>query len=122
MQIYEITTDSAPTVAKMMARLVPEWWSYDSALKQITSADKIGWYMGEDAETAKDYICVKEIREYSCAELENFGYDDNGEYTAGDDLAILHDKAEHYALEKGFRMIRSRICDRRQIRALAPDR
>jgi len=108
MRVFELTLDKAPLIAELMARLVPECWGdYDSTLKMITAPDKIGWYMGENAETPKGFLYIKEYECYSCAEIENYGYDDNGMFAAREKIAVLYDKAEQYALEKGLRIIRT---------------
>ena len=109
MCIFELDINNAPIVAKMMERIKPDWWSFDSALMAITAPDIIGWYMGESFNTPMGFMHAKELKAYSCIELENFGFDDNGVFHTGDKLAILFDKVEQYALENDFRSVRVTI-------------
>ena len=109
MYIFELTPQNAHLVAELMARLVPEWWDYDSAMKQITASGKVGWYMGEDADTPKGWIVIKGIEDYSCVEIDASGYDDNGEFTSCEKLAALLDKVEQYAIAKGLRLVRETL-------------
>ena len=110
MHIFDISSGNAPFVAKMMSRIKPDWWAFDGdALRQITSTDMLGWYMGETEDTPVGFICVKEVIDYGCVELQSYGYDDNGEFVTGELMGILYEKVEQYAVSKGFRSVRTHI-------------
>ena len=115
MRVFELTLAKAPLIAELMARLVPEWWGdYNSTLKMITAPDKIGWYMGENAETPKGFLYIKEYECYSCAEIENYGYDDNGMFAAREKIAVLYDKAEQFIYNRRW-ILWSKWQDRKEV-------
>ena len=107
MQVFELTPEMAPLVAKMLARIKPEWFTTESALELITAPGIIGWYMGENIDTPIGCIHIQEHKPYNYIELILYGYDDNGEFHTGEKLAVLYDRVEQHALENGFRSVGS---------------
>ena len=107
MQIFELTAEKAPLVAKMLARVKPEWFAFESALEWITAPGIIGWYMGKSINAPVGCIHIREHKPYNYIELMNYGFDDNGEFHTSEKMAILYDRVEQYALENGFRSIGS---------------
>jgi len=109
MNIFETNSENAILVARLMSRIKPDWWSIDSALEQVTSPDIIGWYMGESEDVPIGFINIKEHATHYYVELNNYGYDDNGEFVTGEGMAILYEKIEQYAASKGLRSVRTTI-------------
>jgi len=107
MKVFETNTENAILVAKLMSRIKPDWWSEDSALKQITAPDITGWYMGEKENEPIGFIHMKTLVNYNCVELNAYGYDDNGEFVTGEGMAILYEKVEQYAASKGIKSVRT---------------
>lgn len=108
MEVFTMTMDNSPLIAKLMTELMPEWWDYNGALEQITGYGIIGWYIGENACNPMGWMCVREIKPLSCLELDCFGFNDNGFFsTTEGEISFLYDKAEQYASEKGFRIVRT---------------
>ena len=104
-----MTSENAPIIAKMMERIKPDWWNFDSALRAVTAPDIIGWYMGESFNVPIGFIHAKELKAYNCIELENYGYDDKGVFHTGEKMAVLFDKVEQYAFDNAFRSVRVTI-------------
>ena len=117
MQVFDLTADNAPAVAKLMARIKPDWWSFDSALEAITAPGIIGWYMGESFDTPAGFIHVKELKAYNCIELENYGFNDCGVFHTGRKMAALFDKVEQYAAANGFRSVRVTVTYKKEFGA-----
>lgn len=107
MNIFQINKSSAPLVAKLMNEIKPDWWSFRGALEQITATDVIGWYMAEMQEEPIGWMCIKRLDSYSCAELNGWGMNDDGNFHTDEKMSILYDYAERYAKETDLRNIRT---------------
>ncbi|MBP1754768.1 MAG: hypothetical protein H6Q59_1166 [Firmicutes bacterium] len=107
MNIYQISKNTAPLIAKLMNELKPDWWSSQGALEQITADNVIGWYMAENQEEPVGWMCIKRLDAYSCAELYGWGMNDNGSFHTDEKMALLYDYAESYVKEAGLRNIRT---------------
>lgn len=113
MEVFELTQQSIPALARMMSTLKPEWWDYDGACGQLGNIDEsiktVGWYLGEDEATPKGWILCRELIGYRALELECSGYDDNGEFKLEHKLGELFEVAERYAKSRGYLTFRSGI-------------
>ena len=111
MQIFELTKENAPLVAKFMAKIKPEWWDYDGAIGQLTDINTVfgtvGQFIGKDKEHLKGWMLCRELRCYNSIELECWEYDDNGVFSLEHKLKDLFDTACEYAKSKGYLTFRT---------------
>ncbi len=110
MKTYSLEKNNISYVAKLMAHIKPDWWDYESGVEQLSdisnSAKNIGWFLGEDEQHPKGWILCTEYKGYSCLSIECLGYDENGRFVMEQQLQPLIEKAEKYARNKGFRIMR----------------
>lgn len=113
MNIYSLTSEAIPALAKMMSTLKPEWWDYSGAYGQLSNIDEsiktIGWYCGDDPQHPTGWILCRELLCYNALELECSGYNDNGVFKLEHKLGPLMERAELYAKQKGYLTFRSGI-------------
>ncbi len=114
MNVYQINSENAKSVARLMHRIKPEWWpAFEDAYGQLTDIDQtiktVGWYMGENSEQPKGWILCRELVGYRALELECSGFDDNGACKLEHKLGDLFQIAERYAKNKGYLTFRSGI-------------
>ena len=114
MNVYQINSENAKSVARLMHRIKPEWWpALEDAYGQLTDIDQtiktVGWYMGENSEQPKGWILCRELVGYRALELECSGFDDNGACKLEHKLGDLFQIAERYAKNKGYLTFRSGI-------------
>ncbi|MPM47694.1 hypothetical protein SDC9_94407 [bioreactor metagenome] len=97
--------------AKLMNRLKPEWWSVQSAERQLRhvseSIKTIGWIMYDDCRQPLGWFLCRELIGYSTLELECSGYDDHGIFSLNEQLLPLFEHAIEYARMKGCRWFRT---------------
>lgn len=114
MNVYQINSENAKSVALLMHRIKPEWWpAFEDAYGQLTDINEtiktIGWYMGEDSERPKGWILCRELVGYRALEMECSGFDDDGKFKLEHKLGSLFQTAEGYAKSKGYLTFRSGI-------------
>ena len=113
MEIFKLTENNIPNVAKLMAYIKPDWWDYEGGVMQLsdirTTVDNVGWFMGEDEQHPKGWILCAEYSCYSCLSIECLGYDENGKFVMEHQLQPLLEKAEQYARDKRFRILKYMI-------------
>ncbi|MNC46447.1 hypothetical protein D3C75_954690 [compost metagenome] len=113
MEIFELTQERVPKVARLMCTIKPEWWDYDGACGQLSDINEsiktVGWYLGEDEANPKGWILCRELIGFRTIELECSGFDDNGVFKLEHKLRELIDIASHYAKEKGYLTFRNAI-------------
>ena len=113
MEIFSLTAETVPAVARLMCTIKPDWWDYDGAVGQLSGTEAIvktvGWYLGEDAAHPKGWVLCRELLDYLALELECCGYDDDGAFKLEHKLEPLLRLAEQYAREKGYLAFRSGI-------------
>jgi hypothetical protein len=113
MEIFKLTEDNIPNVAKFMAYIKPNWWDYEGGVKQLSdirnTVDNVGWFMGDDEQHPRGWLLCAEYACYSCLSIECLGYDENGKFVMEQQLQPLLEKAEQYAREKGFRILKYMI-------------
>lgn len=113
MEIYSITQQALPALARLMSTLKPDWWDYQGAFGQLSNIKEnirtVGWYLGEDEAHPKGWILCRELIGYRTLELECSGYDDNGTFCLEHRLGKLMERAEQYARDKGYATFRSGI-------------
>ncbi|MCL2197624.1 MAG: hypothetical protein FWB80_01755 [Defluviitaleaceae bacterium] len=111
MAIFELIPTSVPVVATMMAEIMPEWWEYKSAFKQLSdiseAIESIGWYIGEDKNHPIGWAFFREYKSYRTIELECCGYNDNGIFALEHKMKELFDRACEYAKSKGYLTFRT---------------
>lgn len=119
--IYDLTKEAIPMVAQLMATIKPEFWDYNGAEEQLNSYGTTGWYISEYGKHIKGWMLVRGLESYSCLELDCFGYNENGKFVTEEQMKPLFKKAEEYALDKGYRIMRLTItslgmsCDGREL-------
>nr|WP_319488654.1 hypothetical protein [uncultured Caproiciproducens sp.] len=93
MNVFELSQERIPTVARLMCTIKPEWWDYDGAFGQLSNINEsiktIGWYLGEDEASPKGWILCRELIGYRTIELECSSFDDNGAFKLGHKLGNL---------------------------------
>ena len=113
MNIYELSPQAIPALARMMSTLKPEWWDDEGAYGQLSDIDEsiktVGWYCTDDAGNPNGWILCRELLGYNALELECSGYNDNGVFKLEHKLEPLMDAAERYAKEKRYLTFRSGI-------------
>lgn len=107
MNVYQINSENAKSVALLMHRIKPEWWpAFEDAYGQLTDIHEtiktVGWYMGEDSERPKGWILCRELVGYRALEMECSGFDDDGKFKLEHKLGSLFQTAERYAKSKGY--------------------
>ena len=113
MNIYELTPQAIPDLARMMSNLKPEWWDYEGAYGQLSNIDEsiktVGWYCTDESGNPNGWILCRELLCYNALELECSGYNDNGVFKLEHKLTHLFEVAEEYAKSKGYLTFRSGI-------------
>lgn len=113
MNVYDLTADSIPRVARLMARIKPDWWDYEGAYGQLSdirsTTYNVGWFMGEDAQRPSGWLLCADYACYSCLSIECLGYDENGKFVMEHQIKPLLEAAERYARGKGYRMLKYMI-------------
>jgi len=113
MEIFDLTAERIPAVARLMSAIKPDWWDYEGAFGQLSDINETiktaGWYLGEDAQHPKGWILCRELVCYRAIELECSGFDDNGVFKAEHKLGALIDHAAAYAKAKGYLAFRTGI-------------
>lgn len=109
MDIHQINPSNAPTVARLMASIKPDWWDVEGANQQLQDvsalAKLIGWYLG-DGTAPKGWILCAEYEGYSCLSIECLGYDENGTFVMEEQLEPLLKQAEAHARKNGYRNLK----------------
>ena len=113
MQIFELSNNNIPAVAKLMTGIKPDWWDFKGAVGQLSdignTAALIGWMIGETEQNPQGWLLCTDSGLYSCLNIECLGYDDNGDFVTEHQLEPLIDTAERYARQKGRRILRYMI-------------
>lgn len=113
MEIFTLCDQNIPAVAKLMESLMPDWWNYQSAYDQLSdirnSANAIGWLVGDTEQNPKGWLLCTDYKHYSCLSLECLGFNEGGSYVTTDELQPLLEKAEAYARNKKYRLLRYMI-------------
>lgn len=71
MNIFELDEKSIPAVSEFMARIKPEFWDVEGAIKQLGSG--IGWYFGAAKDQPEGWILCKLLDGYKTLEI-SMGY------------------------------------------------
>lgn len=58
------------------------------------------------------WLFCKNLRGYKTLEIECLGYDDNGEYKIGEELTVLVEESEKWAIENEYKNLRFTIGSR----------
>lgn len=103
MAIKKICDKNIKEIAKLMSTIKPEFWDYNGALCQLNKG--IGWVV-EDNTEIKGWLLVKEYKKYSVLEIECLGYNEDGEFAVNANLNPLILKAQQWAQNNSYRMIR----------------
>lgn len=110
MNIYELTETNIPCVAGFMAYIKPDWWDYEGALGQLSdirnTTFNLGWFMGDDEQHPRGWLLCADYACYSCLSIECLGYDEDGRFVMEHQIRPLLERAELYARNKGYRMLR----------------
>ena len=108
MEIFTLNSNNMLNVAEFMAALKPDWWSAQGAFAQLSGGvpTNVGWFLGEDENTPRGWLLCTEFPSYSYLNIECLGFDDAGHFTAGNQLKPLLEKAEKYARDADFRLLR----------------
>lgn len=110
MNIFELDEKSIPAVSEFMARIKPEFWDVEGAMKQLGSG--IGWYFVLAKDQPEGWILCKLLDGYKTLEIECLGYEDNGQFKIGKGLQPLVETAEKWAISEGFANMRFTIGSR----------
>ncbi|GMQ64667.1 hypothetical protein [Vallitalea maricola] len=110
MKIYEICNSNVENIAKLMAKIKPEFWSFEGALNQLSSGQ--GWYMGNDKYSPDGWILCKEYRLYKVLEIECIGYSDDGKFDVSSSLNPLISHIEEWAMKNNLDKLRFIISSR----------
>lgn len=100
MGIYKINSENISIVSKLMVDIKPDWWDIEGAKQQLS--DGIGWYFGSSKDSPIGWILCKRYDSYKTGEIECLGYDNCGTFEIGKALQPLVEKAEEWAREQGF--------------------
>jgi len=110
MEIYQFSDENILAVATRMSTIKPDFWNYQGALNQLSdirnSAVNVGWLIGETEHSPKGWILCHDYPSYSCLSIECLGFDDNGNFVAECQMEPLLNKAEEYARDNGYRILR----------------
>ena len=113
MRIYQFNIENIPNVASLMSTIKPDFWDYQGAFSQLSdirnSAVNVGWLIGEREHDPKGWLLCHDYPNYSCLSIECLGFDDNGNFVAEHQLEPLLNKAEEYARDSGYRVLRYTI-------------
>lgn len=99
MNIYWINDENATLVARLMARVKPDWWDYQGAMMQLMQHSMFGWYMGEKEGKPVGWISVKMLPAYHVLYLETFGCAMDDVWSAEEKMKSLYEYAERFALK-----------------------
>lgn len=76
MKIFRLDNENLPIVSEFMAKIKPEWWNAEGAMKQLKAG--IGWYFGPASDKPKGWLLCKSLPLYRTGEIECLGYNNNG--------------------------------------------
>lgn len=110
MNIYKLDKYNIPIVAELMARIKPEWWDIEGASNQLGTG--IGWYFGHNENEPKGWVLCQDLRHYKTVEIECLGYDKGGSCIIGKELQPLIERAEQWAIERKYAVMRFTIGSR----------
>ncbi len=99
-QAYEMSLLHRLDVARLMARLKPDWWDVREALQQLT--ENTGWYLTKPDNTASGWLIAHQQAAFRTVEIESMGYDDAGDYSIGPELEPLVLACEDWGLYAGM--------------------
>ena len=110
MKIDIITKDNIHLVAQLMSSIKPEWWDMDGALMQLEDPrNNIGWVINDNQAHPTGWLLCSEDFYALFLNLECMGYDDQGNFVTDERLLPLLEKAEEYAKDKGYPVLRYMI-------------
>jgi hypothetical protein len=99
-QAYEMSHLHRLDVARLMARLKPDWWDVREALQQLT--ENTGWYlMGPDGQ-ARGWLIARQQEAFRTVEIQSIGYDNAGHFEIGTELEPLLSTCEEWGLYSGM--------------------
>lgn len=112
MKIFTLNDNNIPAVAKLMSSIKPEWWEYDGALKQLNDVrNNIGWLLSDNEQNPKGWLLCSDDDYALFLNVECMGFDEGGSFVTGEQLRPLFEKAESYARNKKYPVIRYMIGD-----------
>jgi hypothetical protein len=109
-EIFKIDDSNIHIVSEFMAKIKPEWWSFEDAKNQLKSG--IGWYFGQSEDQPKGWVLCKSLGIYKTGEIECLGYDDNGVFKIGKELQPVIEASEEWAKSRDFSIMRFTIGSR----------
>lgn len=99
-QAYEMSLIHRLEVARLMARLKPDWWDASEALQELT--DHAGWYLANSEGRAAGWLTAACHMNQRTVEIESLGFDLAGTYCVGSELTPLVHACEEWGLYNGM--------------------